>query len=150
MRIVEAGGALGLLEEAVAGGRVVAQGRGHALEGDSAPKLAVTSAIDLAHSPAAQALTDTKSADRQAGPGRNRGDGLRRPRFQLRHGNTSPAAGPNRGPARERVMASPAKIVARKRRRWEAIPQEQPFFSFRMGLRDGFAQDFHTCTKNGH
>src|SRR5581483_1967405 len=31
--------------------------------------------------------------------------------------------------------------------RSRAIPQEPPFFSFRMGLRGGFAQDFHTCTK---
>ena len=71
MRIVEAGGALGLVEEAAAGGRVVAQGRSHALEGDSAPELAVAGAIHLAHSPAAQTLADTEPADREAGERRN-------------------------------------------------------------------------------
>ena len=99
VRIVEAGGALGLAEEAAAANGVVAQGGSHALEGDNAAELAVAGAIHLAHSPAAQPLTDAEAADRQAGQGRNGGDGLRWSRFQLRHGNTSQTAGPSLGPA---------------------------------------------------
>ncbi len=67
--VVEGGGALGFLEQALAVGGIGMRAGGHALDGDKALERGVFRAVDLSHAACAEALGNDEAADGGAGEG---------------------------------------------------------------------------------
>ncbi len=78
-------GALGFFHEAAAVERIVAQGRGQALESDRAFQTCVASAVNLAHAASADAVFNFKSARNGTGQGIPGGIAIHKNGCRFRH-----------------------------------------------------------------